>query len=96
MFQKIVKLSSKYKCAWHNGRKVTDKTFRVFASSRKIDTYIGKQKAEGKTIEKFGNTPDHCFIVNESVNGVKTRIFPLDKRWYIDLAKKRLEAFGVK
>ena len=44
--------------------------------------------------EKFGNTPDHCFIFNDSVVGVKTPP-ELDRQWYIDLAKKRLKQFGV-
>ena len=46
-------------------------------------------------LEKFANTPEHCFIMNESVNGVKVSK-KLDKQWYIDLALKRLEDFGIK
>ena len=94
-FQKIVKVSSNYEGAWHNGEYLTDKTFRVFASKDKNDTYLGKYKAKGATIEKFGNTPEHCFIMNEDVNGVKVTK-KLDKKWYIDLALKRLEDFGIK
>lgn len=93
-FQKIVKVSSKYLCGWHNGEKLTDKCFRVFASTDCNDGYIGKQKSVGATIEKFANTPDRCFIWNESVNGVKVPD-NLDKQWYIDLAKKRIKDFGV-
>ena len=94
MFQKIVKLSSKYKYAWHNGKRLNDKTFRVFADNRSETGYIGKQKDDGATIEKFGNTPTHCFIMNCSVNGLPVPD-NLDKDWYIDLALKRLEAFGI-
>ena len=94
-FQKIVKVSSNYEGAWHNGEYLTDKTFRVFASKDKNDTYLGKYKAKGATIEKFGNTPEHCFIMNEDVNGVKVTK-KLDKKWYIGLAVKRLEDFGIK
>ena len=33
--------------------------------------------------DKFGNTPDHCFIVNSNVNGVKISEYPqLDLQWY--------------
>ena len=94
MFQKIVKVSSLYKCGWHNGKQLTDKTFRVFASTRSSDSYIGKQKKEGATIEKFANTPEKCFIDNSDIN---EKICPdnLDKQWYIDLAKKRLKDFGI-
>ena len=94
-FQKIVKVSSKYRCGWHNNRMLTDKCFRVFASSNSKDGYIGKQKTKGATIEKFANTPDHCFIWNESVNGCEVP-HKLDRQWYIDLAEKRIkEKFGV-
>lgn len=94
-FQKIVKVSSNYEGAWHNGEYLHDKTFRVFASKDKKDTYLGKFKYKGASIEKFGNTPDFAFIMNENVNGVKVTK-KLDKQWYIDLANKRLEDFGIK
>lgn len=93
-FQKIVKVSSNYEGAWHNGEYLHDKTFRVFASKDKKDTYLGKFKYKGSTIEKFGNTPDFAFIMNENVNGVKVTK-KLDKQWYIDLARKRLKDFGI-
>jgi hypothetical protein len=92
-FQKIVKVSSKYQCGWYKGQMLTDKTFRVFASKIKFDSFIGKVK-NGK-IEKFANTPDHCFIWNDYVNGLKVPDF-LDRQYYIDMAKKRLEQFGVR
>lgn len=93
-FQKIVKISSKYKCGYHNGIKLREKVFRVFASKLTSDGFIGKQKEEGKTIEKFANTPENCFIENGNVNGV---LVPekLNKEWYIELAKKRISDFGI-
>lgn len=95
MFQKVVKISSAYKYGWHNGKRLTDKTFRVFASKNNDDTYIGKQKSDGATIEKFANTPERCFIENGDINGAKVD-GTLDKQWYIDLAIKRLkEKFNV-
>lgn len=93
-FQKIVKVSSKYNCAWHNGHRLTDKTFRVFASTDQHDGYIGKQKTEGATIEKFANTPDHCFIENSDINNAPVPD-KLDRQYYINLAKERLKQFGV-
>lgn len=94
MFQKIVKLTGKYKCVWHNGKAYTEKCFRVFASKEKSDSYIGKQKTDGATIEKFANTPERCFIDNTNING---KIVPrkLDRSWYIALAKERLSQYGV-
>lgn len=94
LFQKVVKVSSKYLCAWHNGERLQDKTFRIFASKSKRDGFIGKQKREGATIEKFANTPENCFIFNKSVLGVSVPD-KLDRQWYMDLAKKRLEDYGV-
>lgn len=94
MFQKIIRISNKYLYGWHNGKQLTDSTFRVFASKKLADTFIGKQKSSGSTIEKFANTPDHCFIDNDDVKG-KEVPDKLDRQWYIDLAKERLRQYGV-
>lgn len=94
-FQKVYKLSSKYKTVHHNGKIYTDKCFRVFASKNDADTYLGKSKGEGCTIEKFAGCPEHCRIVNSDIreSGVPDW---LDKNWYINEAKKRLrDKFGV-
>lgn len=116
-FQKIVKVSSKYKYALYKpkveqkkfrdesgklksgkvftgGEKQQEKAFRVFASKRSTDGGIYKVKNEYKNPEKFANTPEVCFIVNESVNGMPIPDY-LDKSWYIDFAKKRLQDFGI-
>ena len=94
-FQKIVKVSSNYLYGWHNNEFLTDRTFRVFASNDLKDSYIGKCKTEGGTIEKFGNTPEHCFIENDDIHGVKVPK-NLDKQWYIDLANDRIKKkFGL-
>ena len=95
-FQKIVKVSSKYICGWHNGKKLPDKTFRVFASKDPHDTSIGKVKLKNgrEVVEKFANTPDHCFIFNDEVNFVDVPQ-NLDKNYYVDIAKDRLNKFGL-
>lgn len=93
-FQKVVKISSNYKMAWHNGEYLKDKTFRVFASKNLKDTYMGKIKENSSTIEKFGDTPSRCFIDNGDIKDKKVDS-NLDKKWYIDLAYKRLDDFGV-
>lgn len=95
MFQKVVKLSGKYWRAWHNGRYMSEKCYRVFASRKTSDTYIGKCKESGATIEKFGNTPENCFIENGDING-KPVPLTLDKSWYVNLAKERLRQYGVR
>lgn len=97
-FQKIVKISSKYECGWHNGIKYYQKTFRVFASIYATNSFMGKVKLKNgkESIEKFANTPDHCFFFNQDINDVKVDdVQELDQQWYIDLAKKRLAQFGV-
>lgn len=95
-FQKVVKVSSKYICGKHNGRRLNDKTFRVFASTKESDTAIYKIKDKNGVLtpEKFADTPLHCFINNDDINGVKPP-GKLDKNYYIELAKKRLNDFGV-
>lgn len=92
-FQKVVKVSAKYLCGWHNGRRLKDKTFRIYASNYWGDGYIGKQKSEGATIEKFANTPERCFIWNEAISDEIDE--KLDREWYIALAKKRLQDYGL-
>lgn len=119
MFQKIVKLSSKYDHVEHecgdgqivrstNHRdgtrtelwsypdveKYTYKSYRVFASNRMTDGRLLKRKIVKPKGEKFGNTPDHSFIYNDSVVDVKVPP-ELDRQWYIGLAKKRLKQFGI-
>jgi DNA polymerase len=93
-FQKIVKVSNKYESAWHNGMRLSEKTFRVFASKNESDTIIGKIKECSDKVEKFANTPEHCFIDNGDVNGKKVPN-NLDRNYYIELAKKRLVQFGM-
>ncbi len=70
------------------------KSYRVFASKDPDDGRILRCGGARGRAEKFGNTPDHCFIFNDSVVGVKVPD-NLDKSWYIDLAKKRLKDFGI-
>lgn len=74
--------------------KYSYKSYRVFASNCQDDGRLLKRKKVKPKGEKFGNTPDHCFICNDDVCGVKAPQ-TLDKSWYIDLAKKRLKQFGI-
>lgn len=73
--------------------KYTYKSYRVFASNDVKDGRILRTKT-GKKGAKFGNTPDHCFIFNDECVDVKCPE-KLDKQWYINLARKRLNDFGV-
>lgn len=93
-FQRIVKLSGKYLYCMHGRERLQNKCFRVFASKRPRDGGIFKVKRVGKKPEKFACTSENVFIDNGDING-KTAPDFLDRRWYIDLAYKRLEQFGV-
>lgn len=93
MFQKIVKLSSKYQYVEHNGIRYDLKCYRVFASKDVKDGRINKCRM-GENPAKFANTPESCFIFNDDVTQ-ESIPNKLDKQWYIDLAKKRLKDFGL-
>lgn len=110
-FQKVIKLSAKYKEIWYgngvsgkdnkitsiNGELLKGKVHRVFASKRQADGSIYKLKIEKgvKSYEQFANTPTHLFIDNEDVNN---KYIPecLDKEYYINEAKKRIDMFLTK
>lgn len=94
-FQKIYKVSAKYLYAIHNHTKLHEKTFRVFASTDTTDTFLGKAKVKKneEVVEKFANSPDHCFIANGDISGLKVPD-KLDRQYYIDVARKRLKQFG--
>lgn len=93
-FQRVVKVSGKYLYAMHGNEILSDKTLRVFASTRINDKGVFKLKSLDKNPEKFANTSDSCFINNENINGKKVPQY-LDKTWYIDATKERLQQFGV-
>lgn len=93
-YQRVVKVSGKYKYGVHGHERLTDRCFRVFASTRESDGMIGRVKAGKAKPEKFGNTSEHSFIDNGDVHGKKCPGY-LDKSWYIQLAKTRLTQFGV-
>lgn len=70
-----------------------ERCIRIFASLDSKDGGLWKVKGADK-IEKLEGTPIHAFVFNDNVNDVKVPS-KLDKQWYIDLAKKRLNDFGV-
>jgi DNA polymerase len=76
-----------------NRKELKERCVRVFASKDWNDGGLWKVKGTDK-IEKLEGTPEHSFIWNESVNGVRCPS-KLDKQWYIDLAKDRLKQFGL-
>ncbi|MCQ2308093.1 MAG: hypothetical protein MJ000_11120 [Bacteroidales bacterium] len=93
-FQQVKKISNKYTCIRHGGVRLNEKCVRVFAS--KIQSDGGLTKIHGTTGRpaKIENTPEHAFLLNDSVDGASVPPY-LDKQWYIDMAYKRLNDFGV-
>ena len=73
----------------------TYKSYRVFASNDLKDGRLLKCGGKRGKPEKFADTPMHCFIHNEAVDGGVKVPDKLDRQWYIDEAKKRLKHFGV-
>ncbi len=110
-FQKVIKLSAKYKEIWYgngvaakdgkitsiNGELLKGKVHRVFASKRTSDGSIYKLKVEKgvKSYEQFANTPAHLFIDNEDIHNKNIPEY-LDKEYYINEAKKRIDMFLTK
>lgn len=93
-FQQVKKISSKYKHIEHGGEILKEKCVRCFASTDEQDGGLLKIHAVTGRPAKIEGTPEHCFLYNEEVNGVKVPR-KLNKQWYIDTAYKRLQDFGV-
>ena len=93
LVQKGVRVVKTYYNYTHTKR-YTYKSYRVFASKDMTDGRILRCGGKRGRPEKFGNTSDHCYIFNESVEGVQTPE-KLDRQWYIDFARKRLKDYGV-
>jgi len=93
-FQMIAKTSNKYTHIEHGGKKLKEKCVRIFASKDLSDGGVVKISASTGRPNKISNSPEHCFIWNDEVLGVKCPD-KLDKHWYVTLAKARLEDFGI-
>ncbi len=93
-FQMVTKISNKYKHIVHGNQILKEKCIRVFASKAPSDAGVFKVSVRTGKPEKISNSPEHCFIYNDEVNG-KAAPEKLDKLWYIKFAKKRLADFGV-
>ena len=93
-FQLVSKISNKYTHILYGDKPLKEKCVRVFASKVASDPGVKKIHATRKTAAKLTNSPEHCFIWNDSVNGVSVPD-RLDKEWYVNFAKKRLGDFGV-
>lgn len=93
-FQQVKKISSKYKYIEHGARILKEKCIRCFASKDEHDEGLKKVHFQTGRVAKLEGTPEHAFLWNESVEGIKCPE-KLNKQWYINTAIKRLRDFGV-
>ena len=95
-FQIIAKAGSKYKEAFHivDGKEIPiQKVNRVYASKDSRYGKLFKVKTENDSTAKIESLPEHCIIDNDN----KLTIESVDKSWYIEMAKKRINDFlGIK
>lgn len=95
-FQIVAKAGAKYKEVYHvvgDVKEPVQKVNRVYATA---DTKYGKLfkvKAEDDSIAKIEMLPEHCIIDNDN----QLSISDVDKTFYIEMAKKRVNDFkGIK
>lgn len=95
-FQIIAKAGTKYREAYHlvDGEQVpVQKVNRVYATSDPKYGKLYKVKAENDATAKIEMLPEHCIIDNDN----RLSISDVDKDFYIEMAKKRVNDFlGIK
>ena len=95
-FQIIAKAGAKYREAYHmvDGEKVpVQKVNRIYATRDPRYGKLFKVKAENDAEAKIEMLPEHCIIDNDN----HLTIADVDKQFYIDMAKKRINDFmGIK
>ena len=95
-FQIIAKAGAKYREAYHmvDGEKVpVQKVNRIYATKDPRYGKLFKVKAENDAEAKIEMLPEHCIIDNDN----HLTIADVDKQFYIDMAKKRINDFmGIK
>lgn len=95
-FQIIAKAGAKYKEAYHlvDGEKIpVQKVNRIYATADERYGKIYKVKAENDMTAKIESLPEHCIIDNDN----QLTIDKVDKTFYIELAKKRINDYlGIK
>ena len=94
-FQIITSAGDMYKSTFHlvDGEYLPiQKVNRVYATSDEKYGKLYKLK-DGGNYEKFGTLPEHCIIDNDN----QLTIDKVDRQFYIDLAKKRINDYlGIK
>lgn len=95
-FQIIAKAGAKYKEAYHivdGVKEPVQKVNRAYATADKRYGKIYKVKSEDDSTAKIEMLPEHCIIDNDN----QLSISDVDKSFYIEMAKKRVNDFmGIK
>lgn len=95
-FQIIAKAGVKYREAYHlvDGEKEpVQKVNRVYATTDQRYGKLFKVKAEDDSTAKIEMLPEHCIIDNDNQLSIES----VDKTFYIEMAKKRIDDFlGIK
>lgn len=95
-FQIIAKAGAKYKETYHvvdGVKEPAQKVNRVYATADERYGKIYKVKSEDDSTAKIEMLPEHCIIDNDN----QLSISDVDKSFYIDMARKRVNDFmGIK
>ena len=95
-FQIIAIAGAKYREAYHlvdGVKEPVQKVNRVYATADERYGKLFKVKAEDESTAKIEMLPEHCIIDNDN----RLSITDVDKTFYIEMAKKRVNDFmGVK
>lgn len=95
-FQMVAKAGAKYKEAYwlvNNEKVPVQKVNRVYAAKDQMYGKLFKVKAENDSQAKIDSLPEHCIIDNSNAISIEE----IDKCFYIDLARKRINDFkGIK
>lgn len=93
-FQMIKKIGENYDYISYNRKILNERVVRCFASKNSSDGGLFMKHCAKAKLDKIADTPEQAFLWNDSVNGVRCPE-KLDKKWYVNLALKRLGDFGV-
>ena len=93
-FQQIKKIGQMYEYIVHGQKRIPERVIRCFASKKPSDGGLFMKHNKKTKLDKIAGTPEHAFLWNDSVAGVKCPD-QLNKQWYINLALERLDDFGV-
>ncbi|MDL2301829.1 ERF family protein [Lachnospiraceae bacterium OttesenSCG-928-D06] len=95
-FQIVAKAGAKYREAYHvvgEEKQSVQKVNRVYATADQRYGKLFKVKAEDDSTAKIESLPEHCIIDNDN----QLSISDVDKTFYIEMAKKRINDFkGIK